>query len=67
MQRAYVVAACTYELGTLTLTARKDKLEVAEQNWVRRICRVKRNVGIKDERIDRGDWNERIFNEECIW
>ena len=49
MLRACVVPKCTDVLGILTLTpiARLEKLETAEHNWVRRICRVKRNVVVK--------------------
>ena len=38
---ACVVTACIYGLGTLALTERQEeKMQIAEQNWVRRICKV---------------------------
>ena len=36
-----VVPACIYGLGTLALTERQEeKMQIAENNWVRRICKV---------------------------
>ena len=36
-----VVPACIYGLGTLALTERQEeKMQTAENNWVRRICKV---------------------------
>ena len=38
---ACVVPACIYGLGTLALTERQEeKIQIAENNWVRRICKV---------------------------
>ena len=38
---ACVVPACIYGLGTLALTKRHDdKMQIAENNWVRRICKA---------------------------
>ena len=37
---ACVVAACIYGLGTLALTKRQENMQIAENNWVRRICKV---------------------------
>ena len=35
-----VVPACIYGLGTLALTERQEKIQIAENNWVRKICKV---------------------------
>ena len=36
-----VVPACIYGLGTLALTeGREEKMQIAENNWIRRICKV---------------------------
>ena len=36
-----VVPACIYGLRTLALTERREeKIQIAENNWVRRICKV---------------------------
>ena len=38
---ACVVPVCIYGLGTLALTERhEEKIQIAENNWVRRICKV---------------------------
>ena len=38
---ACVVPACIYGLGTLALTERQEeKIQIAENNWIRRICKV---------------------------
>ena len=38
---ACVVPACIYGLGTLALTEKQEeKIHIAENNWVRRICKV---------------------------
>ena len=38
---ACVVPACIHGLGTLALTERQgEKMQIAENNWVRRICNV---------------------------
>ena len=37
---ACVVPACIYGLGTLALTERQEKMQIAENNWVRRIGKV---------------------------
>ena len=37
---ACVVQACIYGLGTLALTERQEKIQIAENNWVQRICKV---------------------------
>ena len=38
---ACVVPACIYGLGTLALTERQEeKMQIAENNWVRRTCKV---------------------------
>ena len=38
---ACVVPSCIYGLGTLALTERQEeKMQIAENNWVRRICKV---------------------------
>ena len=42
-----MVPAGTYQLGTLALIERQEKLQIAENNWVRRICRVKREDRMK--------------------
>ena len=35
------IPACIYGLGTLALTERQEeKIQIAENNWVRRICKV---------------------------
>ena len=35
------VPACIYGLGTLALTERQEeKIQIAENNWVRRICKI---------------------------
>ena len=45
---ACVVPACVYGLGRLALTERRqEKLQGAENNWVQRICPVKREGKIK--------------------
>ena len=38
---ACVVPACVCGLGTLALAEIQEKLRVAENNWVQRICKVK--------------------------
>ena len=43
---ACVVAACIYGLGTLALTERQEeKMQIAENNWVQRICKLKGSIG----------------------
>ena len=37
---ACVVPACIYGLGILALTERQEKMQIAENNWVRRIGKV---------------------------
>ena len=47
---ACVLPACIYGSLTLALTERQEeKLHVAENNWVRRICKVKEGIwgGVK--------------------
>ena len=40
--RACVTPACLYGLETVALTKQQEKLQVCENNWVRRITRTKR-------------------------
>ena len=40
--RACVTPACLYGLETVALTEQQQKLQVCENNWVRRITRTKR-------------------------
>ena len=41
-----MVAACIYGLRTLALTERQEeKMQIAENNWVQRICKLKGSVG----------------------
>ena len=52
-----VVPACIYGLGTLALTERQEeKMQIAENNWVRRICKItqedRRKVKELREEID---------------
>ena len=58
---ACVVPACVYRLGTLALTERQEeKKQIAENNWVRRICKVTQ----EDEGIERRDWHEKTPKDE---
>ena len=38
--KACVVPACIYGLGTLALTERQEKIQIAENNWILRISKV---------------------------
>ena len=41
MLEACVVPACIYGLGTVALTERQEeKIQTAENNWIRRMCKV---------------------------
>ena len=48
---ACVVPACLYALGTLALTKRQEKIQIAENNWVRRICKVTKEDRRKMEEL----------------
>ena len=38
-----VVPACVHGVGTLALTEKQEgKVQIAQNNWIRRICNVKR-------------------------
>ena len=37
---ACVVPACIYGLGTLAVTLRQEKMQIAENNWIQRMCKV---------------------------
>ena len=62
MYEAYVVLECVWVENDCTGRVR-EKLLVAENNWIGRICRAKREVnGV----ITRKHWNEESFQKDVL-
>ena len=57
---ACVVSACIYGMGTLA--ERQEKIQIAENNWVRRICKVTQ----EDDGIERRDWHKKHLKMKVV-
>ena len=75
---ACVVPACIYGLGALALTERQqEKILIAENNWVRRICKVtqedrrkmmelREEIGIKKKPKDQSSWKQNEMGQDRL-